>query len=77
MPTKYPAQIDNSASLPPVTDNLTPVGAKEVNALRDAIISIQSELGTKPSGTSSTVKNRLTELETMFDGSGSGGIGLS
>ena len=76
MTTKYPAQIDNSVTLPPASDNLTPVSAKTVNDLRSAIISIQSELGTKPSGTSSTVKNKLVELENAFIGGG-GGISLS
>lgn len=75
MPTKYPAQIDNSISLPPAVDNLTPVGANDINALRDAIISIQSELGTKPSGTYSTVKNRITQLENIFNDGG--GVSLS
>lgn len=70
MPTKYPAAIDNSLTLPPVVDNSTPVSAKEVNNLRQAIIAVQSELGTNPAGNSSTIKNRINELENSINTSG-------
>lgn len=63
MTTKYPAQIDNNSSLPDAIDNVTPVKAIVVNQLKEAIIAIESELGTKPSGVSSTLKARLANIE--------------
>lgn len=64
--TTYPAQIDNNASLPLVTDNQTPVGGETVNRLRDAIIAIENELGAKPSGTFATVRARIDFVETLI-----------
>jgi len=60
---KYPGQIDNSGSLPPAVDNSTPVSASIFNKLREAVIAIESELGTKPAGISGTVKARLVSIE--------------
>lgn len=60
---KYPAQIDNSQSLPTAVDNLTPVQGAIFNKLRDAVIAVESELGVKPSGTYTTVRARLDALE--------------
>lgn len=67
----YPAQIDNTTSLPTAVDNLTPVTGDVVNRLRTAIIQTQTELGVKPSGTNGTVKHRLDLLEAIIS-SGSG-----
>lgn len=64
--TNYPAQIDNNASLPLVTDNLTPVSGDTVNRLRNAIIAVENELGAKPSGTFATVRARLDKLEELI-----------
>lgn len=69
----YPGQIDNSVSLPPAVDTITPIQSSVFNLLRDAIIALESELGTKPSGTYGTVKARLDALST---GGGGGGIQL-
>jgi collagen type VII alpha len=60
---KYPAQIDTTQSLPTAVDNLTPVQGAIFNKLRDAVISIQSELGVKPSATYTTVKARVDVVE--------------
>lgn len=65
--SKYPAQIDNSTTLPLVTDNSTPVAADTVNRLRNAIIAIESELGVKPAGIYSTVRARLDNLENLLN----------
>jgi len=82
--SNYPNQLDNSTTLPPSTDLVTPVKAEVTNRLRDAILAIQAELGTQPSGTYSTVRARLdalrTELETLralieAGGGGGGGSG--
>jgi hypothetical protein len=62
---QYPAQIDTSSSLPTAVDNLTPVQGSIFNKLRDAVISVEQELGVKPSGSYSTVRARLDNLETV------------
>lgn len=61
--TNYPDQIDTTASLPTVVDNLTPVRAAVVNALRDAILAIEQALGPQPGGIYGTVGIRLSTLE--------------
>lgn len=61
--TNYPNQIDNSISLPPAVDNLTPVQGIVVNRLRDAIIAIESALGINPNIPYTTVSARLNTLE--------------
>jgi hypothetical protein len=63
--TTYPAQIDTTASLPTAVDLQTPVTGDTVNRLRDAIISIEAELGTQPAGTFGTVRGRLDFLESL------------
>lgn len=64
--TIYPAQIDNNQSLPPAVDNLTPVTGAVFNNLRTALITIETELGVKPSGVYGTVKSRLDTLENII-----------
>lgn len=61
----YPAQIDNSISIPISLDNNTLVKASVTNTLRDAILAIESELGVKPGGTS-TVKAKLLAIESTI-----------
>lgn len=68
--TVYPCGIDSSDQLPKAVDNVTPVRGEVVNRHREAIISIESELGINPSGTFATVRARLDALET---GGGVGG----
>lgn len=67
MTTQYPGKIDNNTSLPDAVDNLTPVKADVVNRLKQAIIAIENELGTKPSGIYSTLKARLTGIEDSIN----------
>lgn len=57
--SKYPNSIDTTNELPLATNNVTPVIAEQVNRLRNAIINIETELGVNPSGTYSTVRDRL------------------
>lgn len=62
----YPAQIDNSNSLPQVVDNLTPVQGAVFNALRSAVLAIEAALGTTPYGLYSNVGSRLDNLENLI-----------
>lgn len=64
--SQYPAQLDDVISLPTALDNITGVNGTTVNRLRDAILAIEFELGVKPSGIYSTVKNRLDTLENII-----------
>lgn len=64
--SNYPNQLDNSATLPPSIDLVTPVKAEVTNRLRDAVLSIEAELGVQPSGTYSTVRARLDALRTAI-----------
>jgi hypothetical protein len=63
MATKYPGLIDDNTSLPDAINNATPVEAVVVNRLKQAILSIETELGTKPSGIYSNVKARISAIE--------------
>lgn len=71
--SKYPDQIDTTTEIPLATDNVTPVKAESVNRIRDGLIAVESELGINPSGTYSTVRDRLDALEQ--GGGGGGGSG--
>lgn len=63
--SSYPTSLDDSATLPQTTDRVTKVVAEVVNRLRSAVLNIEVELGEKPSGTSSTVRDRLDHLESF------------
>lgn len=62
---KYPAQIDDSNSLPEAVNNVTPVDNVLVNKLRSSLLAIENELGVKPSATYGTVKGRLDYLTNV------------
>lgn len=66
MAIKYPAQLDNSSNLPTVTDGYSVVAANLINAIRDAVVAIEAELGIKPSGSNTTVKARLNNLDNYI-----------
>jgi hypothetical protein len=66
--SKYPAQIDNSITLPAAVDNSTPVDAKVFNNVRSAVLQIEATLGVNPSGISSTVRGRLDTIDTTLLG---------
>jgi hypothetical protein len=70
MATKYPLNIDNYTSLPIVQDGVSPVRADDVNRVRNTIVEVEKELGTNPSGTYSTVRDRLDRLEQNLGGIG-------
>lgn len=63
--TKYPSQIDNSSSLPAAVDNSTPLKASLYNRLREAVIAMETELGTNPSNIYANVATRMNVLENV------------
>lgn len=58
----YPQDIDGYAQLPLVRNQITEIRAEHHNALRDAIVKIEQELGIQPSGSFGTVKDRLDDV---------------
>ncbi len=64
--SNYPTEIDNSTSIPIATDLVTPIIAESVNRIRDAVLAIQTELGTDPSRAFGTVKARLDDLNGLI-----------
>lgn len=64
--TDYPEQIDDTTSLPTVTDNVSSINAASINRLREAIIAVERELGVNPSGTYGTVDDRLDVLDAAL-----------
>lgn len=58
----YPGDIDGYATLPLRRDEIDEIRAADVNRLRDAIVKIEQELGTNPSGNYATVRDRLDSI---------------
>lgn len=65
--SKYPNQIDTSSELPVTVDLQTPVKGEVVNRLRDAILSMEQELGVNPSSEFGNVKDRLDSLRLLIN----------
>ena len=65
--SKYPTQLDDNTTLPLAVDLVTPVNAECVNRTRDAVISIETELGTDPSSSFGTVRARLDDLTNQIN----------
>jgi hypothetical protein len=65
--SKYPAQLDDSSSVPLAVDLVTPVEALIFNRLRAAVFNVQAELGTNPSREFGTVRARLDDLRDLIE----------
>lgn len=66
--TRYPCDFDdprtgNTRGLPVTIDLQTPIKAEVVNRQRESILAIQAELGIQPSGTFTTVRHRLDNVD--------------
>jgi hypothetical protein len=55
----FPNKIDNDVTLPPVNNNLTEIGGEAINALRDAVLNIEEEIGIGASGSAGSIAARL------------------
>lgn len=66
MATQYPNFIDNSGSLPYLVNGVNRVVASDVNTIRDAIVAIQTTLGTSPQSTFANVDARLDNIESSI-----------
>lgn len=66
MATIYPAQIDNSTSLPDVIDNVSGLNAASVNTVKAAVVAVETALGPQPQGLFTTVRKRLDAIEALI-----------
>ena len=71
--TRFPCDFDDprptdSRGLPVIVDLQTPVKAEVVNRHRESILAVENELGIQPSGTYTTVRDRLDALEAYLCG---------
>lgn len=58
--TVYPQAIDDDRSIIRIDDNISELGTLAINQLRSAIFSIEKELGTLPSGSKSSLDERIS-----------------
>lgn len=67
MATNYPGSIDtiNQTNPTATSPRNSPSLAGKITDLSDAVVAIQTELGTIPSGASTTVAERFSESETF------------
>ena len=66
--SKYPSQLDTSAEIPAVRDNIVEIGSDVLNSIRTAIFQIERTLGVNPQGAvGNTVAGRLNKIS---DGNG-------
>jgi len=66
--SNFPNQIDTDVELPSVNDNITEIGGEAINALKDAVINIENEVGIGGSGTKNSISDRLS-VSIDVDGS--------
>lgn len=69
MPTNYPGALDtiNQTNPTPTSPRNSPSLSSKITDLSDALVAIETELGTDPSGTETTVKDRLAALNTAVN----------
>jgi len=58
--SNYPNSLDDDSSLPAVNDNIVEIGGDAINALRDAVFNIETEIGLGGSGSSGSIANRIS-----------------
>lgn len=56
---KFPSAIDDDASIPYVNDNINEIGGEVINAVRDATIALETEVGIGGPGTTGSIAERL------------------
>jgi hypothetical protein len=74
MSTVFPAQIDNTTTLPVVIDQVSKIDSEAINRLRAAIIAIEGNIGVNAQSTFGTIRARLDALSAAISGGGSGGF---
>lgn len=64
MPTSYPSALDNFTNPTPTTQISVVSHAQQHSNANDAIEAIEAELGTNPSGSAATVRERIEAIES-------------
>jgi hypothetical protein len=57
--SNFPQNYDDDTTLPVVNDNLTEIGGEAINALRDAVVNIEMNIGLGAAGTTPSIAARL------------------
>src|SRR5271165_676653 len=57
--SNFPTNFDDDISLPVVNDNITEIGGDAINALRDAVFSIEQNIGLNAQGATTSLAARL------------------
>jgi hypothetical protein len=57
--SNFPTDLDNDLTIPSVSGNITEIGEDILNALKDAVINIESNIGVGAAGTQATITQRL------------------
>ena len=65
--SSYPGQFDSDVELPRVDNNITDMGGEAINALRDAIFSIENTVGVNPQG---NMADLVTRINRVIDDNG-------
>jgi hypothetical protein len=55
----FPQSFDDDTTLPVINDNLTELGGEAINALRDAVVNIEMNIGLGAAGTTPSIAARL------------------
>lgn len=59
--SEFPQNLDSDLDLPRVDDNIAEIGATAINALRDAVFAIESNIGVGAAGGTSSIAARLSQ----------------
>lgn len=65
--TRFPSSLDTDVDIAPIIDGSTEISADTVNAIRDAVLTIEQVLGINPQGSADSVVERLDAI-TNSDG---------
>ena len=57
--SNFPNNFDDDTTLPVVNDNITEIGGEAINALRDAVVNIEMNIGLGAAGTTPSIAARL------------------
>ena len=57
--SNFPQNFDDDTTLPVINDNLTELGGDAINALRDAVVNIEMNIGLGAAGTTPSIAARL------------------
>jgi len=66
--SNFPTTLDDDTTLPPINDNITELGGELLNALREAVFNIESNIGLTAAGSGDSLSERLG-ISILPDGS--------